>query len=196
LIFESGLIYHLGRRDFKNNLIIYTILLIKKIQWLLNDYPPFDFSSSECCDNTEYNMVYCLRVVLLVLVNDTPFGCWTSLALGMFLRWIRTSNHSCFVDIHRPSVKFCKNVVPKSVRIRHCPWVNMGAALVHVTCSSWAQCDECKRVNGRLVKIKIVGDIIDSVKPENQKEWLETFLSKISIFASARRSPLEEIRII
>ena len=29
--------------------------------------------------------------------------------------------------IHRPSVKFCKNVVPKSVRIRHSPWVNMGA---------------------------------------------------------------------
>ena len=121
------------------------------------------------------------------------------LALGMFLQvnpyFEPFATLWTFTD---PLLNFGRMFYPRVLGFDTAPWINMGAVAQLVTMLD-VYVFGPNAMNGSestedSLKYKIVGDIIDNVKPENQKEWLESFSFEDIYFRRVPGAPpLEEI---
>ena len=120
------------------------------------------------------------------------------LALGMFLQvnpyFEPFATLWTFTD---PLLNFGRMFYPRVLGFDTAPWVNMGAVAQVVSLLDvyvFGPNTMRGESNEDSLKYKIVEDMIDSVKPENQKEWLESFSFEDIYFRRVPGAPpLEEI---
>ena len=120
------------------------------------------------------------------------------LALGMFLQvnpyFEPFATLWTFTD---PLLNFGRMFYPRVLGFDTAPWVNMAAVAQVVSLLDvyvFGPNTMRGESNEDSLKYKIVEDMIDNVKPENQKEWLESFSFEDIYFRRVPGAPpLEEI---